>query len=149
MDYETIRQRSRWNHSCSLKEMRSGARKYGRIRRAIRTHKDPKEEIMKTHGTVIRGYHMPSEHRTWETVEGWMKRLFTRKNLTLAAASLIGLLMFGLMIWLVILPYAFYILSKLIRAPDDIRPMVAYAVIISGIVLNFLYLVAYASHHSN
>lgn len=55
---------------------------------------------MKTHGTVIRGHHMPSDHRTWEAVERWIKGLFTRKNVTVAAASVIGLLLFGLMIWL-------------------------------------------------
>ena len=54
---------------------------------------------MKTHGTAIRGYHMPSDHRTWETVRGWTKRMLTRENLTVAAVSAMGLLLFGLMIW--------------------------------------------------
>lgn len=55
---------------------------------------------MKAHGTAIRGYDMPSNHPAWETVRGWAKKLFTRKNVTVVAASAIGLLLFGLMIWL-------------------------------------------------
>ena len=55
---------------------------------------------MKMHGTVIRGYHMPPLHPAWETVKRWTKRTFTRKNVTVAAGSAIGLLLFGLMIWL-------------------------------------------------
>lgn len=65
----------------------------------IRTHEDPREEVMKTPATAIRGYHMPSDHRTWETVGGWTKRMLTRENLTVGAISAIGLLLCGLMIW--------------------------------------------------
>jgi hypothetical protein len=54
---------------------------------------------MKTHGTVMRGYDMPSDHSAWETVKRWTKGVFTRRNIKVAAASAIGLLLFGLMIW--------------------------------------------------
>ena len=55
---------------------------------------------MKAHGTAIRGYDMPSNHPAWKTIGSWAKKLFTQKNVTVAAASAIGLLLFGLMIWL-------------------------------------------------
>ncbi len=54
---------------------------------------------MKSYGTVVRGYEMPSDHSAWSTVKRRWKRAFTRKNVTVAAASAIGLLLFGLMIW--------------------------------------------------
>lgn len=54
---------------------------------------------MKTHGTVMRGYDMPSDLSAWETVKRWTKGKFTRRNMKMAAALVIGLLLFGLMIW--------------------------------------------------
>ena len=55
--------------------------------------------IMKAHGTVMRGYHMPSSHPAWETVKRWRKRVFTRKNAKVTVVSVIGLFLVGLMIW--------------------------------------------------
>jgi len=55
---------------------------------------------VKAHGRAIRGYDMPSDHPAWETARNWTNKLFTRKNVTVVAASAIGLLLFGLMIWL-------------------------------------------------
>jgi hypothetical protein len=55
---------------------------------------------MKAEGTTFRGYDLPSDHPAWETVRSWTKKVFTRKNLTVAVATAIGLLLFGLMIWL-------------------------------------------------
>jgi hypothetical protein len=56
--------------------------------------------IMKAHGTVMRGYDIPSDHSVRERVKGWMRRAFTQKNVKVVAASVIGLLLFGMMIWL-------------------------------------------------
>jgi hypothetical protein len=54
---------------------------------------------MKAHDTLLRSYHMPSDHSAWETVKRWRRMVFTRKNATIAVVSNPGLVLFGLMIW--------------------------------------------------
>ena len=73
---------------------------------------------MKAHGTTFRGYDVPSDHPVWETAKDRAKRLFTRKHLTVAAATATGLLLIGSMIWL------FYQALETLTAagfPNDLR----------------------------
>ena len=54
---------------------------------------------MKAHGTAMSSYDMPSDHPVWETVRRWTKGAFTRRNMKVVAATAIGSILFGLMIW--------------------------------------------------
>ena len=54
---------------------------------------------MKAYGRVIRGYRMRFRHPALETLKRSTNRVFTPRNVTVAAASAIGLLLFGLVIW--------------------------------------------------
>jgi hypothetical protein len=54
---------------------------------------------MKAHGRVMTGYRMRFPHPPRKTLRRSTNRVFTRRNVTVAAVSVLALLLFGLMIW--------------------------------------------------
>ena len=54
---------------------------------------------MKAYGRVMQGYRLRFTLPASENLKAWSKRVFSRRNVTVAVASVLGLLLFGLVIW--------------------------------------------------